>query len=152
MQNKYNFLFNLTINERKLLNFKQKIEMQVNRKKILNASKVLILVFSLWILTHSVFITTDRLSDNYTKSDVAIVLGSKVNENGIASERLKARLDVAFKLYINDVVENILVSGEIGFRKSNNCSCPIFRMARFLFNFTRISCLLFVFTKIQIIE
>lgn len=45
---------------------------------------------------------------------VAIVLGSKVNEDGSLSPRLKARLDEALKLYQNQQVKQILVSGGLG--------------------------------------
>jgi vancomycin permeability regulator SanA len=60
------------------------------------------------------FVTVDGLSDDLVESDVAIILGNKVNENGEPSDRLKARLDVAVKLFNDSVIKYIVVSGGIG--------------------------------------
>jgi len=67
-----------------------------------------------WLFLHCILIAVDGLSDDYVTSDVAIVLGSKVNENGEPSERLKARLDAAKGLFIDSVVKYIVVSGGLG--------------------------------------
>ncbi len=74
----------------------------------------MLFLFFLWLIIHCVFVTLDGLSDDYAKSDVAIVLGNKVKENGEPSDRLKARLDVAVKLFNDSVVKYIVVSGGIG--------------------------------------
>ena len=56
-------------------------------------------------------------SDSYqackTKSDWAIVYGNKVYKNNKLSNRLKARLDAALKLYKKKKISKILVSGGI---------------------------------------
>ncbi|QEI06673.1 YdcF family protein [Pigmentiphaga aceris] len=56
----------------------------------------------------------DGLSDDLSKSDVAIVLGSKVELNGQPSIRLAARLDRAVQLYRDGIVPLIIVSGGPG--------------------------------------
>lgn len=76
--------------------------------------KYILFLFFLWLLIHCGFVTIDGLSDDYVKSDVAIVLGNKVKENGELSDRLKARLDVAVKLFKDSVVKCIVVSGGVG--------------------------------------
>ncbi len=52
--------------------------------------------------------------DTARPSDVAIVLGSKVNPDGSLSPRLQARLDRALKLYRDKQVPNLIVSGGFG--------------------------------------
>jgi vancomycin permeability regulator SanA len=70
--------------------------------------------FLIWLVTHSIFISIDGLSDNFATSDVAVVLGNKVNKDGKPSERLKARLDVAVNLFNDSLVRFIVVSGGVG--------------------------------------
>ncbi|WP_045107447.1 YdcF family protein [Legionella hackeliae] len=60
------------------------------------------------------FIVSDGLSDKIHNSDVAIILGSKVNPDGTPSQRLAARLDKGIKLYQQGVVSYIIVSGGTG--------------------------------------
>ncbi len=76
--------------------------------------KLILYIFVSWICIHSLIITIDGLTDNFKPSDVVVVLGSKVNENGQASERLKARLDIVKTLFDNGTVKNIVVSGGFG--------------------------------------
>jgi len=61
--------------------------------------KSIFIILIVWFLAHSIYITIDGLTDKQTNSDVAIVLGNRVNEDGTLSERLKARLDKSIKLY-----------------------------------------------------
>lgn len=56
----------------------------------------------------------DGLSDDLARSDVAIVLGSKVEDNGQPSVRLAARLDRAVQLYRDGIVPLVIVSGGPG--------------------------------------
>jgi vancomycin permeability regulator SanA len=56
----------------------------------------------------------DGLTDDLTHSDVAIVLGSKVEDNGQPSLRLAARLDRAVQLYRDGIVPLVIVSGGPG--------------------------------------
>ena len=56
----------------------------------------------------------DGLSDEGKSADLAVVMGNKVNENGTLSERLKQRLDCSLKLYQNNRVPVIMVSGGLG--------------------------------------
>lgn len=68
----------------------------------------------LWLIAHSAYITCDGLSDNGKHADIAVVLGSKVNEDGSLSGRLRARLDCSLDLYRKRRVKRILVSGGLG--------------------------------------
>jgi vancomycin permeability regulator SanA len=56
----------------------------------------------------------DGLTDDLSRSDVAIVLGSKVEPGGQPSVRLAARLDRAAALFDAGVVPRIIVSGGPG--------------------------------------
>jgi vancomycin permeability regulator SanA len=56
----------------------------------------------------------DGLHDRLGKADAALVLGSKVELNGIPSPRLQARLDKAVKLYREGYFPVIIVSGGTG--------------------------------------
>jgi vancomycin permeability regulator SanA len=59
-------------------------------------------------------IAADGLTDDIRRSDVAVVLGSKVNPDGTPSPRLAARLGRALDLYENGWTPRILVSGGTG--------------------------------------
>jgi uncharacterized SAM-binding protein YcdF (DUF218 family) len=59
-------------------------------------------------------IVADGLTDDIHRSDVAVVLGSKVNRDGTPSPRLQARLGRALELYKNGWTPRILVSGGTG--------------------------------------
>ncbi|MEP6930142.1 MAG: YdcF family protein, partial [Flavobacterium sp.] len=82
-----------------------------NRKQIL---KVLITVFLTWFIGHTIFIIADGLHDNGKNADVAVILGSKVNEDGTLSERLEKRLECGLDLYRKHRVKKIIVSGGLG--------------------------------------
>jgi DUF218 domain len=59
-------------------------------------------------------ILLDGLTDNVTKSDVGIVLGSKVMPDGTPSARLRARLDKADELFQLGMFKSVIVSGGTG--------------------------------------
>jgi vancomycin permeability regulator SanA len=71
------------------------------------------LILALFLATAG-FILYSGLSDKLAKSDVAIILGSKINANGEPSVRLKARLDKGIELYKQGYFEHIIVSGGFG--------------------------------------
>lgn len=73
----------------------------------------IILGFILFILS-GLMIVGDGLSDQIKKSDVAIILGSKVNADGSVSARLAARLNKGIELYKKGVFPYIIVSGGVG--------------------------------------
>lgn len=56
----------------------------------------------------------DGLTDNLGHSDVAVVLGSKVETDGKPSPRLAARLDRAARLYADGLFPRVIVSGGTG--------------------------------------
>lgn len=47
-------------------------------------------------------------------ADVAVVLGNRVERNGVPSVHLRGRLDRAFELFQNGTVKYIIVSGGLG--------------------------------------
>lgn len=69
---------------------------------------------SLFFLGHSLFIIADGLKDSDKNADVAVILGSKVNEDGTLSKRLEERLHCGLQLYQNKRVKKIMVSGGLG--------------------------------------
>lgn len=76
--------------------------------------KVIALAVLIFIV-HEVLITVDGLTDETVAgASVAVVLGSKVNEDGSLSPRLKSRLDKAYELYADTLVDEIYVSGGKG--------------------------------------
>ncbi|MGV9009826.1 YdcF family protein [Brevundimonas sp.] len=66
------------------------------------------------ILVAAGFIVADGLTDDVRRSDVAVVLGSKVNPDGSPSPRLVARLSRARDLHRDGLVSAIIVSGGTG--------------------------------------
>lgn len=71
-------------------------------------------IFILWFLIHIVVITFDGLNDSIGASDVAVVLGNKVELDGKPSKRLQGRLDRAVELYEKEYFKYVLVSGGTG--------------------------------------
>lgn len=59
-------------------------------------------------------IVFDGLTDNIQKADVIVILGNKVELNGMPSLRLQSRLDKGIELYEQSISEKILVSGGTG--------------------------------------
>jgi len=59
-------------------------------------------------------IVVDGLHDNVKKSDAIVILGNKVDINGIPSATLKSRLDKGLELYNTDISHLIIVSGGLG--------------------------------------
>lgn len=70
--------------------------------------------FIIWYFGHLFYITADGLSDEGKTADIAVILGSKVNEDGTLSERLEKRMQTGFELYKNNRVKKIIVSGGLG--------------------------------------
>ena len=76
--------------------------------------KLLLTLFLIWFIGHTIFITVDGLTDNGKNADAAVILGNKVNEDGTLSERLKKRLECGLTLYRNHRIKKIIVSGGLG--------------------------------------
>lgn len=70
--------------------------------------------FLLWFVIHEAVLIIDGLRDEKEPCEFAIILGSKVNEDGSLSNRLQARLDAGLELYRNHIVQKIFVSGGTG--------------------------------------
>lgn len=75
--------------------------------------KLGLIVFLLFAVTASCIVIAG-LSDDIQISDVAVILGSKVESNGQPSMRLAARLDRVQALYKSQIVKMLIVSGGIG--------------------------------------
>lgn len=70
--------------------------------------------FTLWFVTHTTIITIDGLNDENIKSDVGVIFGNKVNEDGSLSTRLIKRLDKGIELYKDSIIKILIVSGGLG--------------------------------------
>lgn len=86
----------------------------VNRKRIKKILLAACVAFALAFASSVVLIVLDGLSDEINTADVAIVLGSKVEESGLPSARLRARLDKAIELYRQGLFPHVIVSGGVG--------------------------------------
>ena len=76
--------------------------------------KYLFFTFLIWSIGHVTYICMDGFRDEHTKADLALILGSKVNEDGSLSERLEKRLECGLELYKTGRVKKVLVSGGFG--------------------------------------
>ncbi|MCF6285744.1 MAG: YdcF family protein [Candidatus Hydrogenedentes bacterium] len=56
----------------------------------------------------------DGFTDEVASSDVALILGNKVNPDGSLSKRLRGRLDKGLSLYQQGLVPKLIVSGGLG--------------------------------------
>lgn len=83
-------------------------------KNIRKTFKIIFYTIIAWFTIHSLYIITDGLSDSGQKADLAVILGSKVNEDGTLSKRLEKRLETGIQLYQNHRIKKILVSGGLG--------------------------------------
>lgn len=80
------------------------------KRFLLTTSLLLLLAFTL----SAALIVVDGLSDDIHAADVAIVLGNKVEKDGLPSARLRARLDKAIALYRQGLFPHVIVSGGVG--------------------------------------
>jgi vancomycin permeability regulator SanA len=76
--------------------------------------KHIIYAFLLWFVIHQIVIIADGLTDENTRTDIAVIYGNTVHEDGTISNRLKARLDRGIELYQDSLVDVIFVSGGLG--------------------------------------
>ena len=83
-------------------------------KKITKIIISLFAMFLVWFIAHTLIITFHGLKDNISITDVAVVLGNKVEKDGVPSNRLKSRLDKALELYEKGYFDYIIVSGGAG--------------------------------------
>lgn len=67
-----------------------------------------------WFVFHSVTVSWIGLQNKTCANELGVILGSKVNEDGTLSERLKARLDKGLQLYRSGQVRMLFVSGGLG--------------------------------------
>jgi len=72
------------------------------------------ITFSIWFLIHIIFTIISGLHDEHKSADVAVILGSKVNEDGSLSKSLTQRLNCGLALYHSKRVKKIIVSGGLG--------------------------------------
>ncbi len=86
----------------------------MKRSKTRNIIIGVLVILILWFVAHTVFVTIDGLNDELNTTDVAVVLGNKVEINGKPSKRLQGRLDKAVELYKGNYFNYIIVSGGFG--------------------------------------
>jgi vancomycin permeability regulator SanA len=77
--------------------------------------KYIVTILTIWFVIHISFIVSDGLNKNYKKSDLAVILGSKVNTDGTLSKRLEKRLECGLELFRQRLVKKIIVSGGLGY-------------------------------------
>jgi vancomycin permeability regulator SanA len=76
--------------------------------------KIIISALLLWFTFHLIYTAADGLTDEGKTTDLAVIMGSKVNEDGTLSTRLEKRLACGLKLYRNGRAKRLLVSGGLG--------------------------------------
>ncbi len=76
--------------------------------------KLFLLLFTLWVLAHLIFITIDGLSDTTRPASCILILGNTVNRDGSLSRRLQSRVDRGLELYRQKYAPKIIVSGGLG--------------------------------------
>lgn len=81
---------------------------------LLRAGKYLVAGGAALLLLAGAGISMAGMHDDLHHSDVAVVLGSKVELSGLPSPRLAARLDRSASLYAEGVFKRIIVSGGTG--------------------------------------
>jgi len=86
----------------------------VTRKRVKKTGFALLSAGALVFILAEAAIVCDGLTDYTGRADVALVLGSKVNEDGTVSRRLRGRLDRALELAISERVDSVVVSGGLG--------------------------------------
>lgn len=69
---------------------------------------------ALWFVAHIAIVSYDGLTDDDVHADAAVILGSKVNEDGTPSPRLVARLERGRELHAAGRVTTLIVSGGLG--------------------------------------
>ncbi len=67
-----------------------------------------------WFLIHTACVLVAGVRDNVAQTDVAVVLGNRVERDGTPSPRLQLRLDRAAQLYKDGLVRHLIVSGGRG--------------------------------------
>lgn len=76
--------------------------------------KLAILFLLCFFITHEIVLISDGLTDENIHSELAVIFGNTVNEDGSPSPRLKARLDKAIELFKSRQVKKLCVSGGLG--------------------------------------
>ncbi len=76
--------------------------------------KIIVLLIILLFVLSAVLIIWDGVTNELAQADVALVMGAKVRPDGTPSGRLKARLDTTLSLYEQGLVEQVIVSGGLG--------------------------------------
>lgn len=74
----------------------------------------LILGVCIWVALHSALTIFIGTHAKPRPSDVAVVLGNRVERSGVPSGHLRVRLDHAQSLYQQGIVKHIIVSGGLG--------------------------------------
>lgn len=76
--------------------------------------KLFTLIALTWFIAHTLYIIVDGTNSTKLTTDVALILGNKINEDGTLSERLIKRLECGIDLYKNHQVKRLIVSGGLG--------------------------------------
>jgi len=87
---------------------------KARKLKIGPITKALLIGLVLWFSIHICVTIIDGMNNTPRNADLGVVLGNKVNEDGILSTRLQKRLERASTLYQNGRVKMLFVSGGHG--------------------------------------
>lgn len=72
------------------------IHIVIHAKKFFTVLKITASVLIIWFVTHSVWIIMDGIRDTGKKADLAVILGSKVNEDELYRKGLRNGLKPEF--------------------------------------------------------
>ena len=91
-------------------------QVQMRLSKLLKHKFVLLLIIvtTAWFIIHTIVIITDGLRPDDGIADAIVVLGNKVEKNGVPSQRLRDRLNKAIMIFQDGRAKYIIVSGGIG--------------------------------------
>jgi vancomycin permeability regulator SanA len=85
--------------------------MEKTRPKLGKIAVWIIAVVTIILIISAILIAIDGLHDEIKPADVAVVMGTTVNNDGSPSPWLKTRLDRALELYRQGYITRIIVSG-----------------------------------------
>ena len=76
--------------------------------------RIAVIILVCWFSIHLCYTISSGLTASGETSDVAVIMGNKVNEDGTLSPRLTERMKCGLSLYQHDRVKRIIVSGGLG--------------------------------------
>ena len=94
--------------------FRPKIKRSIMKLKIPRFVMLAVDILLCWFLGHTSYIVIDGMTDNGSQTDIAVILGTTVHEDGTLSNRLEKRLMCGLQLFKSGRTGKIIVSGGLG--------------------------------------